>query len=160
VYAFYDNYECDTQTPAANAQGRGSNPGGSAAKCAIKGNEVYRSNDKGATWKKVSGQNDDDAQKAFMKGMSNTYAWVFGNIRVDPTDENTIYTLVKCFASPRDGGKTFAALHGSARRLLAPPRLEPRRQAPAQGAAVRARRHHAMWIDPEAEQTPFMGERQ
>jgi hypothetical protein len=87
VYAFYDNYGCDTQP----AEGRGRNPGGSAATCPIVGNEVYRSNDKGATWTLVSGQTPE--QRTFMKAMSNTYAWVFGNIRVDPTDENTIYTL-------------------------------------------------------------------
>ena len=149
VYAFYDNYQCDTQTPAANAQGRGSNPGGSAAKCAIKGNEVYRSNDKGATWKKISGQNDDDAQKAFMKGMSNTYAWVFGNIRVDPTDENTIYTLALGVSVSRDGGKTFTRFTGPA----APPAaagLPP--GAPAGTAAGRGGPggdNHAMWIDPK-----------
>jgi len=45
VYAFYDNYGCDTQP----GEGRGRNPGGSAASCPIVGNEIYRSNDKGAT---------------------------------------------------------------------------------------------------------------
>src|SRR6187401_2460126 len=107
VYAFYDNYECDTR-PAAG--GRGANPGGSAASCAIKGNQVYRSDDKGATWKLASGQTDE--QRTFMKGMSNTYAWVFGNIRVDPTDENTIYTLALGVSVSRDGGKTFARFGG------------------------------------------------
>ena len=29
----------------------------------------------------------------FMPQHSGTYGWVFGQIRVDPTDENTIYTL-------------------------------------------------------------------
>jgi photosystem II stability/assembly factor-like uncharacterized protein len=138
VYAFYDNYECDTSAPPANAQGRGANPGGSAARCAIKGNEVYRSNDKGATWKKVSGQNDDDAQKAFMKGMSNTYAWVFGNIRVDPTDENTVYTLALGVSVSRDGGKTFARFTGPAGAA-----------APANGRGGPGGDNHAMWIDPK-----------
>ncbi len=149
VYAFYDNYECDTQTPAANAQGRGSNPGGSAAKCAIKGNEVYRSNDKGATWKKISGQNDDDAQKAFMKGMSNTYAWVFGNIRVDPTDENTIYTLALGVSVSRDGGKTFTRFTGPAAPPAAAglPPGAPAGTAPGRGGP--GGDNHAMWIDPK-----------
>src|SRR4029078_1243311 len=102
VYAFYDNYTCDTPTPGA----RGANPGGSAASCPIKGNEVYRSNDKGATWTLVSGQTP--AQRTGMRAMSNAYAWVFGNIRVDPTDENTIYTLALGVSVSRDGGKTFA----------------------------------------------------
>ena len=121
VYAFYDNYDCDT---LAVPGGRGGNPGGSAARCPIKGNEVYRSNDKGASWTLVSGQTDE--QRTFMKGMSNTYAWVFGNIRVDPTDENTIYTLALGVSVSRDGGKTFG-------RIGQPPpgRLLPRRRWPA-----------------------------
>lgn len=130
VYAFYDNYECDTRTaPPAEGQGRGSNPGGSAARCPIIGNEVYRSSDKGATWTLVSGQTD--AQRTFMKGMSNTYAWVFGNIRVDPTDENTIYTLALGVSVSHDGGKTFARFGGN------------------MGGD-----NHAMWIDPK--NTKFM----
>ena len=88
VYGYIDNYECDTQVAGG---GRGGNPGGSAAKCPIKGNEIYRSNDKGASWTRVSGQ--DEEQRQFVKMMGASYAWVFGNIRVDPTDENTVYTL-------------------------------------------------------------------
>ena len=91
------------------AGGRGGNPGGSAARCPIKGNEVYRSNDKGASWTLVSGQTDE--QRAFVKGdVRTSYAWVFGNIRVDPTDENTIYTLALGVSVSRDGGKTFGRI--------------------------------------------------
>jgi photosystem II stability/assembly factor-like uncharacterized protein len=171
VYAFYDNYECDASAPAPNAQGRGgANPGGSAARCAIKGNEVYRSNDKGASWKKVSGQAEDDAQKAFMKGMSNTYAWVFGNIRVDPTDENTVYTLALGVSVSHDGGKTFGrmgapppgAVAGGPPVAAAPPVAgAPPAGAAPPGAVAQAGRganvggdNHAMWIDPK--NTDFM----
>ena len=91
VYAFYDNYACDTRAAeeakaaaAAGRAGRGTNPGGSAASCPIIGNEVYRSNDKGESWTLVSGQTDE--QRTFMKGMSNTYACVFGNICVYETE--------------------------------------------------------------------------
>ena len=139
VYAFYDNYGCDTQA----ADGRGRNPGGSAATCPIVGNEVYRSNDKGATWTLVSGQTPE--QRTFMKGMSNTYAWVFGNIRVDPTDENTIYTLALGVSVSRDGGKTFT-------RFVGPPSDTP---APAAGGGRGpGGDNHAMWIDPK--NTKFM----
>ncbi|HQX83707.1 MAG TPA: hypothetical protein PKW63_18215, partial [Vicinamibacterales bacterium] len=65
VYGYIDNYDCDT-TPVA-AGGRAQNPGGSAARCNIRGNEVYRSNDKGATWTRVSGQ--DEEQRLFVKAM-------------------------------------------------------------------------------------------
>jgi photosystem II stability/assembly factor-like uncharacterized protein len=151
VYAFYDNYSCDTPSAAG---GRGANPGGSAASCPIKGNEVYRSNDKGATWTLVSGQTDE--QRQFMKGMSNTYAWVFGNIRVDPTDENTVYTLALGVSVSNDGGKTF-------RRIGTPPPGAVAGGPPAAGAPPAAGGgrganiggdNHAMWIDPK--NTDFM----
>jgi len=148
VYAFYDNYECDTAAAGA-AQGRGANPGGSAARCPIKGNEVYRSNDKGATWTLVSGQTD--AQRTFMKAMSNTYAWVFGNIRVDPTDENTIYTLALGVSVSRDGGKTFERFTGPAVPAGASAGAGAAAGAPPQGGGGRGPGgdNHAMWIDPK-----------
>ena len=152
VYAFYDNYACDSSTPAG---GRGSNPGGAAANCAIKGNEVYRSSNKGATWTLVSGQGPDDAQKQFVKGMGNTYAWVFGNIRVDPTDENTVYTLALGVSVSRDGGKTFARFTGPA--VPAVPAGAGAAGAPPQGGGGRGGPggdNHAMWIDPK--DTNFM----
>jgi photosystem II stability/assembly factor-like uncharacterized protein len=147
VYAFYDNYACDTRAAeeakaaaAAGRGGRGANPGGSAASCPIIGNEVYRSNDKGASWTLVSGQTD--AQRDFMKGMSNTYAWVFGNIRVDPTDENTIYTLALGVSVSRDGGKTFE-------RIGQPPPGVPAAAPATGGRGGAGGDNHAMWIDPK-----------
>lgn len=148
VYAFYDNYDCDTQVPSANAQGRGANPGGAAAKCPIIGNQVYRSDDKGANWTLVSGQGDQ--QRTFMKGMSNTYAWVFGNIRVDPTDENTIYTLALGVSVSRDGGKTFERFVGPA----PVPGAAPATPAAGAGRGGVGGDNHAMWIDPK--NTQFM----
>jgi photosystem II stability/assembly factor-like uncharacterized protein len=181
VYAFYDNYECDTVAPGADAQGRGANPGGSAARCAIKGNEVYRSNDKGASWTLVSGQTD--AQRAFMKAMSNTYAWVFGNIRVDPTDENTVYTLALGVSVSNDGGKTFrrigtpppGAVAGGPPAGAAPPGAGAQAGAAPPGAGAQAGAvppgvgaqagrganvggdNHAMWIDPRNTQFMVVG---
>ncbi len=134
VYAYIDNYDCDTQV----AEGaRGQNPGGSAAKCNIKGNEVYRSNDKGASWKSTA---QDDTQRQFVKMMGASYAWVFGNIRVDPTDENTIYTLALGMSVSRDGGKTFG-------RVGQP---WPGAPAPTPGAGRgMGGDNHGLWIDPK-----------
>jgi len=144
VYAFYDNYGCDTETPAEAGEGRGRNPGGSAATCPIIGNQVYRSNDKGVTWTLVSGQTPE--QRTFVKAMSNTYAWVFGNIRVDPTDENTIYTLALGVSVSRDGGKTFT-------RFTGPPADPASPAAPAATPGPGGRGpggdNHGMWIDPK-----------
>ena len=69
----------------------------------IKAAEIYRTDDKGATWRKVSDSND-------MSGHSGTYGWVFRQIRVDPTDENTIYTLGLDLNVSRDAGKTFSRI--------------------------------------------------
>jgi photosystem II stability/assembly factor-like uncharacterized protein len=152
VYAFIDNYDCDTQVVAG-----GRNPGGRGTTCSIKGNEVYRSNDKGASWKLVSGQ--DDAQRTFMKGMSGTYAWVFGNIRVDPTDENTVYTLALGVSVSHDGGKTFGRMGGPPTLVGGVPAAGPPPAAgapPAGGGGGRGvgGDNHAMWIDPK--NTNFM----
>ena len=96
------------------------------------GNEVYRSNDKGATWTKTSGQ--DDAQKLYMRNLSSSYGWVFGNIRVDPRDENTIYTLALGVSVSHDGGKTMGRIGAVRRPQVAAaagcPGAPPRRRRP------------------------------
>jgi photosystem II stability/assembly factor-like uncharacterized protein len=88
----------------------------------IKGAMVFRSDDRGDHWRQVSGL--DPAQKSFMENHSGTYGWVFGQVRVDPNDENTIYTMGLNLNVSRDGGKTF-------QRLRSP-----------------GGDHHALWIDP------------
>jgi photosystem II stability/assembly factor-like uncharacterized protein len=115
LYAFVDNYD----------QGRPAREGERDAytrpifEARIKSAEIYRSDDKGLNWKKVTENND------FMMGHSGTYGWVFGQIRVDPTNENTIYTLGLSLNVSRDGGKTFTELRGM------------------HGD------HHGLWIDPK-----------
>ena len=132
VYAFVDNYDVDTQPPAG---GRGRNPAGRGDGPSIKGNEVYRSDDKGATWRLVSGQ--DPAQHELVKNIGNTYAWVFGNVRVDPTDENKLYVLGLTVAMSSDGGKTFGP--------IVPPQAGGGRGA-GRGPGGD---NHAWWIDPK-----------
>jgi len=87
----------------------------------IRGAEVYRSDDKGKSWRKVSESNE------LMERLLSTYGWVFGQIRVDPNDENTVYILGVPLLKSIDGGKTF-------KRLNFP------------GLHVD---HHALWIDPD-----------
>ena len=114
VYAFVDNYE----------PGRPAREGERDAytrpifEGRIKAAEIYRSDDKGGTWRKVTETND------FMIGHSGTYGWVFGQIRVDPADENTIYTLGLGLNVSRDAGKSFTTLRGM--------HVD----------------HHGLWIDP------------
>ncbi len=76
-----------------------------------------------ATWTQTSGLTPE--QKTFMERHSNTYGWVFGQIRVDPSDANTVYTMGLGLNVSYDGGKTFKRL-----------------QTPGGD-------HHGLWIDPD-----------
>jgi photosystem II stability/assembly factor-like uncharacterized protein len=114
LYAFVDSYETGTP-PRAGERDSYERP---ILEARIRAAEIYRTDDKGATWRKVSDTN------AFMSGHSGTYGWVFGQIRVDPKDDKTIYTLGLGLNVSRDSGKTFASLRGM------------------HGD------HHGLWIDP------------
>jgi photosystem II stability/assembly factor-like uncharacterized protein len=116
LYAFVDNYE-PARPPK---EGENDSYGRPVFEARIKAAEIYRTDDKGATWRKVSENND-----FMISRHSGTYGWVFAQIRVHPTDENTIYTLGVPLNVSRDGGKTFSQLtgmHGD---------------------------HHGLWIDPK-----------
>ncbi len=118
LYAFLDNYEKAREPNEAERTDSYGLPSAGI----IKGATVYRSDDAGTTWKQVSGLTPE--QKSFMERHSNTYGWVFGQIRVDPNDENTVYTMGLPFCTSTDGGKTFRTLSGPGSD------------------------HHALWIDP------------
>jgi photosystem II stability/assembly factor-like uncharacterized protein len=92
---------------------------GRTRQSAIKGAEVYRSDDRGESWRKVSESN------RYMSRLSATYGWVFGQIRVDPVDPDVVYVMGLALNVSRDGGKTFETLRGM------------------HGD------HHALWIDPD-----------
>jgi photosystem II stability/assembly factor-like uncharacterized protein len=113
VYAFVDNYEIARQAKPGELDSYGRQKAGT-----IKGAEIYRSDDKGAKWRKVSESN------AYMEAAAATYGWVFSQVRVDPTNENTIYFMGLSLHQSTDGGKTFKPLRGM------------------HGD------HHALWIDP------------
>ncbi len=127
VYAFVDNYAQGDKAPPNTR-----NPYGVAIEYYPIGNEVYRSNDKGATWTRTSGQ--DDQQRLYMRNLSSSYGWVFGNIRVDPRDENTIYTLALGVSVSHDAGKTMGRI---------PPPAGGGRGGGSGGD------NHAMWLDPK-----------
>ena len=136
LYAFLDNYEIGRppREGATDSYGR-------PATGSIKGAEIYRSDDKGKTWRKVSepdppmpertpgaaGQRPAGMQPATrtrMESASGTYGWVFGQVRVDPNDENTVYFMGLGLNRSTDGGKTFTPVRGMHGDL------------------------HALWIDP------------
>jgi len=118
LYALVDNYAIARQpTPEELGDSYGIPSAGF-----IKGATVFRSDDGAETWVQTSGLTPE--QKTFMERHSNTYGWVFGQIRVDPNDPDTVYTMGLMLNVSRDGGKTFARVAG--------PGVD----------------HHALWIDP------------
>jgi photosystem II stability/assembly factor-like uncharacterized protein len=119
LYMLLDNYEIAREPTAEEL----ADSYGVPSSGYIKGATVYRSNDKGETWKKVCPV--DDKMKQYMERHSNTFGWVFGQIRVDPSDPDTVYIMGVPLSVSKDGGKTFSRLsgmHGD---------------------------HHGMWIDPD-----------
>jgi photosystem II stability/assembly factor-like uncharacterized protein len=105
LYALVDNYELRETTKEELDQTRGYY---TPEKGFIKGATVFRSNDAGASWTQASGLTPQ--QKTFMQQHSGTYGWVFGQIRVDPNDENTVYIMGVPISASTDGGKTFKYL--------------------------------------------------
>ena len=115
IYALIDNHEI-----ARKARPGERDAYGRLRTDVIKGAEVFRSDDGGKNWVKAS------ESSQLMTRLFSTYGWVFGQIRVDPNDENTLFIMGVPLLKSTDGGKTFRSirardLHGD---------------------------HHAMWIDP------------
>ena len=114
VYAFIDSYAIAAEQPKEGDLDVYGRP----KKKNYKGAEVYRSNDGGKNWFQAS------KSDAYMQRLTSTYGWVFGQIRVDPNDADTIYVMGISLHVSRDAGKTFKPLRGM------------------HGD------HHALWIDP------------
>ncbi len=129
LYAFVDNYELveleegeergeeDEEDEAGEEPERDSY--GRVKEREIKGATLYRSFDHGDSWIQVS------ENTRYMRGLSATYGWVFGQVRADPQDADKVYVMGLALNVSEDGGKSFRRLggmHGD---------------------------HHALWIDPE-----------
>jgi len=113
LYAFIDNYEIarEARPGQMDAYGRPAGP-------VIKGATIFRSDNAGQSWSQVS-PND-----AYMEGAAGTYGWVFGQVRVDPNDEDRVYFMGLALNVSEDGGRTWrrvSGMHGD---------------------------HHGLWIDP------------
>lgn len=117
LYALVDNYEIAKEAKPGDTDSYGRQKKG-----IIKGATVYRTADSGKTWTQTSGLTA--TTKAYMESHSATYGWVFGQIRVDPNNENRVYTMGLMLHVSDDGGKTFKILGG----------MHPD--------------HHGLWIDP------------
>jgi photosystem II stability/assembly factor-like uncharacterized protein len=103
VYAVIDNY--DAGRPAKPGENDAYGRLLPANSNIIRGMEIYRSDDKGGTWRKTSGQTPETA--AQMMRMGNTYNWVFTQIRVDTKNENRVYVLALGVSVSDDAGATF-----------------------------------------------------
>ncbi len=118
LYAYVDNH-----SPGAEPAPGQRDSYGRPAQRGIVGAEVYRSDDSGASWRKVN--------TASMDRFGGTYGWVFGQIRVDPNSPETIYIMGLGLSKSTDGGKTYQNLVRR-RAPRRPPRPvdRPRRQQP------------------------------
>jgi len=99
VYAFVDCYEIAEGVEGSDSYGR-------KRKGGIKGAQIYRSDDGGGSWRKTS---KDDRT---MRGASATYGWVFGQVRADPVDPDTVYMMGLGLKVSNDSGETFRSLRG------------------------------------------------
>ncbi len=121
VYALVDNY---APAPAA-AGGRGAGGrGGRGGRPQRIGGEVYRSDDKGITWRKV---NEEPVAAGYD----------FCLIQVAPEDPDTIYLPNNRFWASDDGGRTYRQIEGTLVHLL------------PHGSRVLHLDQHDLWINPD-----------
>ncbi|NIM17100.1 MAG: hypothetical protein GTO45_34290 [Candidatus Aminicenantes bacterium] len=98
IYALVDNQAAEREPKPGELDSYGF-----PAKKIIKGAELYRSDDKGKTWKKINQHN--------IKYLYFEYGYYFGEVRVDPCNEDIVYLLGISLRKSVDGGKTFRALY-------------------------------------------------
>jgi len=118
VYLFMDNYDLAFKAKKGELDNYGR-----PQQDIINGAMVFKSEDGGESWKQTSGKSKK--MKKHMQNHSATYGWVFGQMRIDPNDENTIYTLGIWLNQSFDAGETTKSIR-----------------------AIHVD-HHSLWIDPD-----------
>lgn len=93
----------------------------------IRGIEVWRSDDGGASWRRT---HDEPIRE-----MVYTYGYYFGQVRVSPSDPERIYILGVPLLTSGDGGGTFQSIHHPSVHVD----------------------YHAMWVDPNFTDRLFVG---
>ncbi len=117
VYALVDNYAPAPAPPADTGRGGRGRP-------RRIGGEVYRSDDKGNSWRKM---NEEPVASGYD----------FCLIQVSPNDENTIYLPNNRFLASEDGGRTYRQIEGTLVHLL------------PHGSRVLHLDQHELWINPD-----------
>lgn len=112
VYAFVDN-----RNPAPPGEDR-----------EIVGGELYRSDDRGTTWRRT---NTED-----LYGVFGVYGWKFMDVRVLPDDPDALYILGNRAFRSVDGGRTFERIGEEIVRVN-----------DTRGIIMHLD-HHEIWIDP------------
>jgi len=125
VYALVDNYAMDPSPPPANARGGRGGP-------RRIGGEVYRSDDRGASWRKV---NEEPVAAGYD----------FCLIEVAPDDPDTIYLPNNRFMASDDGGRTYRQIEGTLVHLL------------PHGSRVLHLDQHELWINPDNSEHMLLG---
>ncbi len=115
VYAVIDN-----RNPRARIEGE------QEMTAPVIGGEVYRSDDGGATWRKMNSERDDVSRKS---------GYAFNQIRIRPDNPDRIYVTGASLISSSDGGKTWVGLSGG-----------PQEDRPFRRAFGDFR---TLWIDPQ-----------
>ncbi|MFC2166439.1 hypothetical protein ACFLQZ_00565 [Acidobacteriota bacterium] len=98
VYAYIDDYEVIREPTEEELNDTYGVPSSGF----IRGAQVFRSDNKGETWERVTPLED-----SILQSLCGTYGWVFGQITVDPTDENHLYIQGVRMAVSEDGGKSW-----------------------------------------------------
>jgi photosystem II stability/assembly factor-like uncharacterized protein len=119
LYAFVDNHNSKREPKAGELD-----PYGRPIQVIPYGVQVWKTTDAGESFFKASVEDDK------LERFAGTYGWVFGQIRVDPTNADVVYILGVPMAKSIDGGKTFNVMR-------------------AEKSSERTHGdHHALWIDP------------
>lgn len=90
----------------------------------IVGAELYVTRDGGGAWRRT--------HDARIDGLTYTYGYYFGQVRVDPSDDRRVYLMGVPLVVSGDGGRTFAGING---------------ESGANWEGVHPD-HHDLWIDP------------
>ena len=93
----------------------------------IRGLEIYRSDDAGATWRRT--------HEEPLRRVVHTYGYYFGRVYVAPDDPERVYTMGVPLITSTDGGKTWHSIHGPKNHVD----------------------YHVLWINPEHSQHILAG---